>query len=277
MTPLPEPFSALSPGRFNGKVVLVTGAAQGIGQRVAERIGAEGGAVVLVDRSELAEQVADGINEHAAKNGSEGSASAVTGVDLEQFAGAELAVSETLQRHGRADILVNNVGGAILMRPFEHFDAEQIQKEINRSLFPTLWMCRAVLPTMLEAGSGTIVNVSSNATRGINRVPYSAAKGGVNGITQALAMETAGRGIRVMATAPGGTEAPPRKVQRGPGPEGEQEQAWVKDVVDQVTESTFFKRYGTLDEQAAPIVFLASDEASYMTGSVIQVSGGDMG
>ncbi|MCJ8506107.1 1,6-dihydroxycyclohexa-2,4-diene-1-carboxylate dehydrogenase [Kocuria flava] len=263
-----------TPGRFAGKAVLVTGSAQGIGRRVAERIAAEGGAVVLVDRAELVHEVAREIE--AAAAGSGGSATAAT-ADLETFEGAQQAVEAALAAHGRVDVLVNNVGGAIWMRPFEAFGPEQIQKEITRSLFPTLWMCRAVLPAMLEAGGGTIVNVSSNATRGIHRVPYSAAKAGVNGITQALAMETAGRGIRVVATAPGGTEAPPRTVQRGPGPEGEREEQWVRDVVEQVTESSFLKRYATLDEQAAPIVFLASDEASYVTGSVLPVAGGDLG
>ncbi|NUL45503.1 1,6-dihydroxycyclohexa-2,4-diene-1-carboxylate dehydrogenase [Cellulosimicrobium funkei] len=266
----------ITPGRFAGQVAVVTGAAQGIGQKVAERIAAEGGTVVLVDRAELVHEVAAGISEHEASTGSGGSATAVT-ADLETFDGAQSAVDAALAAHGRVDVLVNNVGGAIWMRPFETFSAEQIQREVTRSLFPTLWMCRAVLPAMLEAGRGTIVNVSSNATRGIHRVPYSASKAGVNGITQALAMETAERGIRVVATAPGGTEAPPRTIQRGPGPQGEQEQQWVQDVVDQVTESSFMKRYGTLDEQAAPIVFLASDEASYATGSILPVAGGDLG
>jgi dihydroxycyclohexadiene carboxylate dehydrogenase len=80
---------------------------------------------------------------------------------------------------------------------------------VRRSLFPTLWCCRAALPYMLERGSGAIVNVSSIATRGVNRVPYGAAKGGVNALTACLAFETAERGIRVNATAPGGTERRP--------------------------------------------------------------------
>ncbi|XKH52407.1 1,6-dihydroxycyclohexa-2,4-diene-1-carboxylate dehydrogenase [Citricoccus nitrophenolicus] len=266
----------ITPGRFAGKVAVVTGAGQGIGRKVAQRIAAEGGTVVLVDRAELVHEVAAGISVSEGSTGSGGSATAVT-ADLESFGGAQSAVDEVLAAHGRVDVLVNNVGGAIWMRPFETFSAEQIQREVTRSLFPTLWMCRAVLPAMLEAGRGTVVNVSSNATRGINRVPYSAAKGGVNGITQALAMEAAERGIRVVATAPGGTQAPPRTVQRGPGPDGAQEERWVQDVVDQVTESSFMKRYATLDEQAAPIVFLASDEASYVTGSILPVAGGDLG
>jgi dihydroxycyclohexadiene carboxylate dehydrogenase len=111
----------------------------------------------------------------------------------------------------------------------------------------------------------------------MHRVPYAAAKGGVNALTQALAMEVAGRGIRVVATAPGGTEAPPRKVKRGPEAQSATEKAWYQVIVDQTVESSFMKRYGTLDEQAAPIVFLASDEASYLTGSILPVAGGDLG
>ena len=119
--------------------------------------------------------------------------------------------------------------------------------------------------------------MSSVATGGLNRVPYAAAKGGVNALTKALAFEVAERGVRVVATAPGGTLAPPRAVQRGPGPETEQEEAWYRTIVDQTVDSSFMKRYGTLEEQTAPIVFLASDEASYITGSVLPVGGGDQG
>jgi dihydroxycyclohexadiene carboxylate dehydrogenase len=263
-------------GRFAGKVAVVTGAAQGIGQKVAERIGAEGGSVVLVDRADIVQDVARGIQDAGQESGSGGSASSVT-ADLESFAGAERAVNAALARHGRIDVLVNNVGGTIWARPYEEYDEEQIEREIRRSLFPTLWSCRTVLPVMLAQDSGTIVNVSSVATRGVHRVPYAAAKGGVNALTQSLAMEVAGRGIRVVATAPGGTEAPPRRVKRGPEAESTTEKAWYQAIVDQTVESSFLKRYGTLDEQAAPIVFLASDEASYVTGSVLPVAGGDLG
>jgi dihydroxycyclohexadiene carboxylate dehydrogenase len=266
----------ITPGRFAGKVAVVTGAAQGIGQKVAERVGAEGGSVVLVDRADIVQDVAKGIQEAAQESGCGGSASFVT-ADLESFAGAEQAVNAALALHGRVDVLVNNVGGTIWARPFEEYDEEKIEREIRRSLFPTLWSCRAVLPAMLAQDSGTIVNVSSVATRGMHRVPYAAAKGGVNALTQSLAMEVAGRGIRVVATAPGGTEAPPRKVKRGPEAQSATEMAWYQAIVDQTVESSFLKRYGTLDEQAAPIVFLASDEASYVTGSILPVAGGDLG
>lgn len=266
----------LTPGRYAGKVAIVTGAGQGIGQKVAQRIAAEGGNVVLVDRADVVHDVARGIVAAAQDSGSGGSATSVT-VDLETFSGAQQAVEAALAAHGRVDVLVNNVGGTIWARPYEEYDEDKIEKEVRRSLFPTLWTCRAVLPSMLQQGSGTIVNVSSVATRGLHRVPYAAAKGGVNALTQSLAMEVAGRGIRVVATAPGGTEAPPRKVMRGPQAESATEKAWYQVIVDQTMESSFMKRYGTLDEQAAPIVFLGSDEASYLTGSILPVAGGDLG
>ena len=178
---------------------------------------------------------------------------------------------------GGIDVLINGVGGAIRMRPFAEFEPAQIDAEIRRSLMPTLYSCHAVLPHLLARGGGTIVNVSSNATRGIRRVPYSAAKGGVNALTSALAMEYAEHNIRVVATAPGGTQAPPRRVPRNADGDNAQEQAWMAEAVRQVTDSTFFKRYGTLDEQIAPILFLASDEAGYITGTVLPVAGGDTG
>jgi dihydroxycyclohexadiene carboxylate dehydrogenase len=163
------------------------------------------------------------------------------------------------------------------MRPYDQFEPGQIEAEIRRSLMPTLWCCHAVLPHLLKSCRGTIVNVSSNATRGIHRVPYSAAKGGINAITQSLAMEYASRNIRVVATAPGGTDAPPRRVPRNTEEDTSQERVWMTEVVEQVKDSSFFKRYGTIEEQSAPILFLASDEAGYITGSVLPVAGGDLG
>ncbi len=95
----------------------------------------------------------------------------------------------------RIDVLINNVGGTIWARPFAEYQPDQIEKEIRRSLFPTLWGCRAALPWMLKQGKGSIVNISSVATAGVNRVPYSAAKGGVNALTRSIAMEYSGSGI----------------------------------------------------------------------------------
>ena len=258
----------MSTPRFEGKVMVVTGAAQGIGRGVALRAAAEGAAVLLVDRAEFVSEVAaEAIGAQAAG----------FVADLETYEGAASTMAFAKKTFGRIDVLVNGVGGAIRMRPYAEFEPAQIDAEIRRSLMPTLYACHAVLPHMLAQGRGTIVNVSSNATRGIRRVPYSAAKGGVNALTQSLAMEYGEHNIRVVAAAPGGTEAPARRVPRNASGDTEQEKIWMADAVKQVTESTFFKRYGTLDEQVAPILFLASDEAAYITGAVLPVSGGDNG
>ncbi|MOA17631.1 Levodione reductase [compost metagenome] len=130
---------------------------------------------------------------------------------------------------------------------------------------------------MLDQGSGSIVNVSSIATRSINRVPYGAAKGGVNALTACLAFETAGRGVRVNATAPGGTEAPPLRVPRNTAEQSAEEKVWYQQIVDQTINSSLMKRYGNLDEQVGAILFLASDDASYITGVTLPVGGGDLG
>jgi dihydroxycyclohexadiene carboxylate dehydrogenase len=256
--------------RFRGKVAVVTGAAQGIGRSVALRLAREGGRVALVDRSDLIEAV----RQEAEAAGAE--ALAVT-ADLETFAGATAAMARTHARFGRIDILVNNVGGTIWAMPYAQYDEAQIEAEVRRSLFPTLWCCRAVLPVMLEGEGGVIVNVSSVATRGVNRVPYAAAKGGVNAITASLAFEYAQHGIRVCGVAPGGTEAPPRRIPRNAVQSTEAERGWFQEVVDQTVSSSLMKRYGTTEEQAAAILFLASDEASYITGVTLPVAGGDLG
>src|SRR3954468_5969815 len=261
------------PGRFAGKVAVVTGAAQGIGRSVALRLAREGGKVALVDRSDLIE----GVRQEVEAAG--GEALAIT-ADLETFAGATTAMDRARERFGRIDILVNNVGGTIWARPYAQYEEAQIEAEIRRSLYPTLWCCRAVLPAMLEGGGGAIVNVSSVATRGVNRVPYAAAKGGVNAITACLAWEYAEAGIRVNAVAPGGTEAPPRRIPRNaaaPAAQSEQERQWWREVVEQTKASSLMHRYGTTEEQAAAILFLASDEASYVAGVALPVAGGDLG
>ena len=256
--------------RFKGRVFAITGAAQGIGRRVAERAALEGASVAVIDRSPIGAEVADAIRAAGAK-------AIYLPADLETHAGAVEAMAGVVKEFGRIDVSVHNVGGTIWAKPFEHYEADQIDAEVRRSLFPTLYSCHAVLPHMLAAGKGVIVNVSSIATRSLNRVPYAAAKGGVNAITASLAWEVAERGIRVVATAPGGTEAPPRAVPRNPNEQSAQEKVWYQEIVDQTVQSSLLKRYGTLDEQAGVILFLASDDASYLTGVTIPVGGGDLG
>jgi len=256
--------------RFRNKVVIVTGAAQGIGRGVALAAAEEGAHAVLADRSELVHEV---VGEIAAAGGK---ALAVI-ADLETYNGAQLVMEAAEQAHGRIDVLINNVGGTIWAKPYQEYEEAQIEAEIRRSLFPTLWCCRAVLPGMVARKQGVIVNVSSIATRGIYRIPYSAAKGGVNALTASLAFEHADDGIRINAVATGGTEAPQRKVPRNTSAMSPQEQIWYQGIVDQTIASSLMHRYGTIDEQVRAILFLASDEASYITGTVLPVGGGDLG
>jgi dihydroxycyclohexadiene carboxylate dehydrogenase len=266
----PANSSFNNPMRFDGKVVIVTGAAQGIGRDVAIKAAREGALVVAVDRSDLIDEVVFDIV-------AEGGKAIVVKADLETYGGAQHVVAAALQAHGRVDVLINNVGGTIWAKPYQEYEEAQIEAEIRRSLFPTLWCCHAVLPTMLARQYGVIVNVSSIATRSIHRIPYAAAKGGVNAMTASLAFEHAQHGIRVNAVATGGTEAPPRKIPRNAAALSEQETLWYQDIVDQTIASSAMHRYGTIAEQVNAILFLASDESSYITGTVLPVGGGDQG
>lgn len=260
----------MSARRFEGQVVVVTGAAQGIGRGVALALAGEGARLVLADRSPLVEEV-------AAEARALGAPALVVSVDLETWAGAEQLNAATLAEYGRVEVLINNVGGTIWAQPYQEYTPEQIEAEIRRSLFPTLWCCRAVLPDMVARQQGVIVNVSSIATRSIYRIPYAASKGGVNAMTASLAMEHAQDGIRVNAVATGGTEAPPRRIPRNAQPLSAQEQVWYQGIVDQTVASSLMHRYGSIDEQVRAILFLASSEASYITGTVLPVGGGDQG
>ena len=256
--------------RFYTKVVAITGAAQGIGRQTAEQAAKEGATLLLIDRSRH-------VHELAATLTAEGVQVLALEADLEQWESTEQAFGAGVAHFGRIDVLINNVGGTIWARPFADYQPEQIEKEIRRSLFPTLWGCRAVLPWMLKQGTGSIVNVSSVATSGVNRVPYSAAKGGVNALTRSIAMEYSHQGIRINAVAPGGTEAPERVTPRNTETPTAQEKIWYQQVVDQTLDSSLMHRYGTLEEQAQAILFLASDQASYITGVTLPVAGGDLG
>lgn len=255
---------------LSGKTAIVTGAAQGIGRATALRLARDGAGVVLVDR------VPDACNGVSAEITDAGGMAHVVEADLETREGVDYMVKKTLATTGGIDIAVNNVGGTIRTKPFQEYGDEEIQQEISRTLWPALRGCRAVIPHMIERGQGTIVNIGSVATRGIYRVPYSAAKGGVHALTVCLAMELAGYNIRVNCVAPGAIEAN-RVIPRNPAGPTKAEKQWREEMLDKTLEDTCMQRMGTAGEVADAVAFLAGDDASYITGQILYVSGGAAG
>ena len=257
--------------RFEDKVVVVTGAAQGIGKACALRFAEEGAKVMIADRAEeqailVQQQIRDA-----------GGIAEICITDLEQNEGSKKVMQETIDTFGRIDVSVHNVGGTIWAKPFWEYPDDQIEKEINRSLWPTMWACRAVIPQMIKQQSGSIVNVGSVATRGINRVPYSAAKGGVQAMTVCLSLELAEHNVRVNCVNPGGVDQGVRATPRTTDAMTEVDKAGMQGVMEQTDRDTPMKRFGTPEELAAAICFLAADEASYITGEIMNVAGGGIG
>jgi dihydroxycyclohexadiene carboxylate dehydrogenase len=254
--------------RFSGKLAVVTGGAQGIGRATVERIAREGGQVVIVDR---AAEAASQTLEELRAGGQD--VHLVVG-DISTWAGASAAYGEIIRDWHAIDILVNNVGGTIWIKPFIEYEEHEIKAEFERSLWPTIWSCRAVVPHMVDRGRGSIVNVGSNSVRGIYRIPYATAKGGVMGITTALAVELATTGVRVNCVAPGGTDVFHRLVPRNPGEISGQEESWAAEMKEFVRHQMPMGRRGDVEEQAAAIAFFASDDASFITGQILSVAGG---
>ncbi|MCB1667520.1 MAG: SDR family NAD(P)-dependent oxidoreductase [Pseudomonadales bacterium] len=256
--------------RFVGKKVVVTGGAQGIGKSAAKRIGLEGATVLIVDKSEEALNVVEELKQHGVD------AHCVL-ADLESHEGVCEAYENALNVLGHIDVLVNNVGGTIWLKPFIEYQPDQIEKEVSRSFWPTMWSCYVFAKYFVEQRAGVIVNVSSIASRATYRVPYSSCKGGVNFLTTSLAMELGEYGIRVNAVAPGATDVGPRKIPRNPdGPSDKEAALWIS-ATDEMIGKTPLRRVGTPEDQASAIAFLASDDSAYMTGEIISVGGGFVG
>lgn len=253
------------PGRFEGKVAVVTGAAQGIGLEAALRFGREGASVVVAD-------IAAGPAEEAVAAIEAVGARALAAIgDLGTLTGAQAAMAVATENFGRLDVLVNNVGGTIWAKPFWHYSEEEIRTEVERSFWPVLWCSRAVIEPMRASGGGAIVNVGSNAAKGgIYRIPYSACKGAVIALTECLAVELAPLGIRVNCLSPGGTAAPERKTPRESRPFSAQELEWWGQFVKLVHNEELIAERATAAEQAGVIAFLASHEAGHVTGEIIE-------
>ncbi len=203
--------------------------------------------------------------------------------DVGTFAGAQALMSQVVETYGRIDVLVNNLGGTIWVQPYHRYTTEeQVNLELERTLYPTMWCCLAVLPIMMAQQSGSIVNLGSQSPRGLHRLPYAVGKGGIFALTKVLAMEYGSYGIRVNTVSPGGTAVPDRitsRLQIRPGemaPEDDSEDAalYRRQMGEDIRNQQAIKRSGLPEEQAAAIAFLASDDASFITGQVINCSGG---
>ena len=241
--------------RFEGKVALVTGAGSGLGRATAMRLASEGAAVACVDIAEAT------VKETAASI--DGTAVAI-GCDVTDEAAVAAAVERAVSELGRPSVVCNVAGIGKFQHTHEMTLADW-SPIIAVNLTGTFLMCRATLPHLLDGG-GAIVNVASNA--GLMGQPFSvayvASKHGVVGLTRALAVEYVKRGIRVNAVAPGGIDTP--LVANFMPPEG----ASLKDLARIMTPLGM----ASPEEVAGTIAYVASDEARYMTGSIVSIDGG---
>jgi 3-oxoacyl-[acyl-carrier protein] reductase len=243
--------------KLEGKVAIVTGAAQGIGRGIALALSKEGAKVVVGD---IIDKIADVAREMESL-GSEAlavKANVANGKETEEMA------KSVIRKFGRIDILVNNAG-IYPYRSLIDMREDEWDRVVGINLKGVFNCTKAVLPTMVEQKSGNIINICSIAGAVVgfaNLVHYSASKGGVLGFTRAAALELAQYGIRVNAIAPGGIETPGTKV-------GADEEA-----LKQFAQTIPLKRMGQPADIANLAVFLASDDSSYITGQLLVADGG---
>lgn len=248
--------------RFADRVAVITGAAQGIGYACAERIGMEGGRIVVADCAE------GPAHEAVAALRLKGIEARAACADLARPEAADEVMARAKSEFGRLDVVVNNVGGTIWKKPFWHYLPEEIRQEVERSFWPMLWTAHAAVRAMRQGG-GAIVNIGSNAVDGVYRVPYSACKGAVAALTTALAAEAVDLGIRVNCVALGGTIAPERKTPRLARALTPQEAEWERQFMRLIEGEDLMGRFSSAEEQAAVVAFLASDDSSHLTGEII--------
>lgn len=246
--------------RYQGQVVVVTGAARGIGLAIAEAFLRESASVVLSDvlEEQLKEQV---------KRLQESYSARVIGVacDLATEAGAQELLKKTQGAFGEASVLVNNAGGGVIL-PFLSHTPETLRATIDRNLWTALWCTRAFLPPMLTARYGRIVNLGADSVRNglADHAAYNAAKGGVHGLTTGLAREYATCGITVNTVAPCAVNGEPLRNFVRDKPE----------VARQFLSVIPMGRAAELEEVASMVTYLGSREAAFVTGQVISVNGG---
>jgi 3-oxoacyl-[acyl-carrier protein] reductase len=243
--------------RLDGKAALVTGAARGIGAAIAERFARAGASVLAADID------GDGAETVARRIAESGGSAAALAADVTRQADVDRAIEEAQRRFGRLDILVNNAGIAGRAAPIWETTDEDWARVIDLDLTAVFRLCRAAVAPMRSQRSGAIVNIASIAGKegNPNMTPYSAAKAGVICLTKALAKELATEGIRVNSVAPAVIDTP---ILRQLTPE---QVAYMRSRIP-------LGRCGDVQEVAAVVHFLASDDASFVTGQCYDVSGG---
>ncbi|MGE5253410.1 MAG: SDR family NAD(P)-dependent oxidoreductase [Planctomycetaceae bacterium] len=242
---------------LQGKAAVVTGAGQGLGWAIAERLARDGARMVIADVHWPNAQEKAGVLRE--KKGE----SLAVRVDVSQWPEVQRMVKEAVDSFGRIDILVNNAGVLGPYSPVENYPEDEWDRVIAVNLKGTFLCCKAVLPVMKKQGSGSIVNIASVAGKDGNpsMAPYSASKGGIITLTKTLGKELAASGIRVNAVSPALLET---DMTRSMTPE----QRTV------LTSKIPMGRLGRPEEVAAVVKFLVSDEASFVTGQCYDISGG---
>jgi 2-hydroxycyclohexanecarboxyl-CoA dehydrogenase len=246
---------------LHGKVAVVTGGGSGIGLAISERLAVDGAAVAVLDRN------AASADEAAAKINADGGTAIGVEADVTDRAGVEAAIAHIVQILGAPTILVNNAG-LEHFGPFLKIDLDTWQRVLDVNLTGTFHCCQVVIPHMLEAGWGRIVNISSSSAQGGQpyMAVYVSSKAGVIGLTKSLALEFGPKGITVNTIPPGFIDTPMLRASEAKGRLG--------GGVEEHEQHTPVRRIGRPDDIAAAAAFLVTEEASYITGQVIGVNGG---